>query len=199
MNLIKKINSIIISPKTIIESAIGPAVAGLGLISIPLVAMQFTSEVVWDILDFGIAWTLIFVAGFTFQLISNKTENSAYKIATGLAAFTSLSILWVNGAVGIIGNEGNPLNMLFGVVLLMVIFGSYIAKLEAKAMSRVMLSTAITQVLITLSATMIHVGQNPGYSTSGIFRATMLFTVFWLLSALFYRRAGLLEGQKITE
>jgi hypothetical protein len=77
----------------------------------------------------------------------------------------------------------------------MVVFGSYIAKLDAKAMSRVMLSTAVTQVLVTLSATMIHVSQNPGYSTAGIFRATMIFTVFWLLSGLFYRQAGLLEEE----
>ncbi len=193
MKLIKKLNSLILSPKSIIESAIGPAVVGLGLITIPLVAMQFTSEVVWGLLDFGVAWTLIFGAGFTFQLISKKTRNSAYRIATGLAVFASLSLLWVNGAVGIIGNESNPLNLLFGLVLLFPVFGSYIAKLEAKAMSRVMLSTAATQVLITISGIMIHLGQNPGYPISGVFRITLMFTFVWLVSALFYRRAGMLE------
>lgn len=194
MKLIKKINSLIISPKTIVESAIGPAIAGLALITIPLVGMQFSAEVVWSIFDFGIAWTMIFGAGFTFQLISSKAENSAYKIATGLAAFTSLAVLWVNGAVGIIGNEGNQINLLFGVVLLVAVLGSYIAKLEAKAMSRVMFSTAITHVLISITGYSIHSGQNPGYPISGIINITLIFTVFWLLSALFYRRAGMLNG-----
>lgn len=193
MNLVKRVNSLITTPKNIIESAFAPAIAGLGLISIPLIAMQFTAEVVWTVFDFGIAWSLIFGAGFTFQLVSKKTENSAYKIATGLAVFASLAILWVNGAVGIIGNESNPLNLLFGVVLMMVVFGSYIAKLEAKGMSRVMVVTAVTQILITFSGTMIHLGQNPGYQFSGILRITMIFTVVWLLASLFYRRAGMLE------
>lgn len=196
MNLIKKINALILSPKSIVESAVGPAVAGLALISIPLIAMQFTAEVVWTVFDFGVAWSLIFGAGFTFQLVSSKAENSAYKIATALAAFASLAILWVNGAVGIIGNEDNEMNLLFGVVLLMVIFGSYIAKLEAKAMARVMVSTAVMHVLISFSALLIHIGENPGYPLSGIFRITLLFAVFWLLSALFYHRAGLLEDSE---
>jgi hypothetical protein len=46
MKLIKRLNSLILSPKSIIESAMGPAIAGLGIISIPLIAMQFISEVV---------------------------------------------------------------------------------------------------------------------------------------------------------
>ncbi len=193
MKLIKRLNTLILSPKNIIESAFGPAIVGLGLITIPLVAMQFSAQVVWSIFDFGLAWTLIFGAGFTFQLISKKTENFAYKIATGLAVFASLAILWVNGAVGIIGNESNPLNLLFGMVLLMVIFGSYIARLEPGRMSRVMLSTAVTHIIVTFSGTMIHLGLNPGYSISGVFRITMMFSVVWVLSALFYRRAGMLE------
>jgi len=191
MNLIQKVNSLITSPKNLAESAIGPAFGGAALISIPLIAMQFSAEVNWDILDFAIAWSLIFAVGFTFQIVSNKVKNSAYKIATGLAAFASLAILWVNGAVGIIGNESNPLNLMFAGVLLMVILGSFIAKLEAQAMSRVMISTAVTQVSISFAAFSIYIVDNPGAPFSGVLNITLLFTVIWLLSALFYRRAGI--------
>jgi len=196
MNILNRFISILVSPRNSIESVTGPAICAFGVILIPLIAMQFSEEVNWDMFDFLIAWILIFGAGFTFQLISMKTEATSYKIATGLAVFASLAILWINGAVGIIGNENNPLNLLYGFVLTMVIFGSFIAQLEAKAMSRVMLSTAATHLLVSLIGGFLYVSENPGVSISGVINANLIFIVFWGLSALFFQKAVKLPNQE---
>lgn len=202
MNILNRFISILVTPRNSIESVVGPAICAFAIILIPLIAMQFSQEVNWDMFDFLIAWILIFGAGFTFQLISMKTEAISYKIATGLAVFASLAILWVNGAVGIIGNENNPVNFLFGFVLAMVILGSFIAQLEAKAMSRVMLSTAATHLLVSLIGGSLHVSQNPGASISGVININLIFVVLWGLSALFFRKAGMsntIETEKPSE
>ncbi|MGK7368692.1 MAG: hypothetical protein ACNS64_00650, partial [Candidatus Halalkalibacterium sp. M3_1C_030] len=43
------------------------------LLLIPLIAMQFTDEVVWTLSDFIFAGTLIFGTGLTYKLLTKKT------------------------------------------------------------------------------------------------------------------------------
>lgn len=53
------------------------------LLLIPLIAMQFTNEVAWSLSDFTLMGTLIFGTGFTYQFITRKSVEIAYRIATG--------------------------------------------------------------------------------------------------------------------
>ncbi len=185
-----KLKSIVTSPSSLSEAAIAPAVGAFLIIMIPLIAMQFTNEVVWTMSDFIIGWTILFSIGFAFQAIGRRAKNSSYKFATGIAAFTTLFVIWSNLAVGIIGNEDNPLNLMyFGVVLLMV-FGSYIAQLKAKAMSRVLFASAVLHALVSIIGLSIFSTQNPGYTIVNVAILNVVLVTMWAVSGLLYGKAS---------
>jgi hypothetical protein len=50
---------------TAYRSAIGVALVTAFILMLPLLAMQFTDEVVWDLTDFAVAGALLFSAGLT--------------------------------------------------------------------------------------------------------------------------------------
>ena len=185
-----KLKSILLSPQSLPEAAIAPAIGALIVITIPLVAMQFTAEVVWTLSDFVIAWSILFLIGFAYQAISRKTQHFAFKIATGIAAFTTIFIIWSNLAVGIIGNEENPLNLLYFGVILLVIFGTYIAQLQASAMFRVMLSVAALHAFVSVIGLSIFSAQNPEYTIMNVIVINCVFVILWIVSALLYRTSA---------
>lgn len=55
------------------------------LLLLPLVAMQFTDEVDWDVGDFAIFGAMLVVAGGIYELAARMTENNAYRAAVGVA------------------------------------------------------------------------------------------------------------------
>jgi len=100
------------------------------ILLIPLVAMQFTSEVNWTLSDFVFAGVLLFGAGLTYEL-ARKAGGIAYRAAVGVALAAAFLLVWINGAVGIIGNEDNPANLMYGGVLAVGIIGAMIARFQA--------------------------------------------------------------------
>lgn len=75
--------------------------ATLLLLLIPLIGMQFTSEINWSIGDFIIIGTLILSLGFATEFISRKISNKTYKLAM-IAIFVIVFLLiWIELAVGI--------------------------------------------------------------------------------------------------
>ena len=75
-------------------------VTGL-VLSIPLIAMQFTNEVDWKAGDFIIMGTLLFGMGSIFVLIARKVTKKN-RLAVGLAVLAVLLLLWIHLAVGIV-------------------------------------------------------------------------------------------------
>lgn len=76
----------------------------VGLLLIPLIAMQFTQEVNWDIIDFIVAGILLFLTGFTIDLILNKMRNKKQRILVIAIVILILLLIWVELAVGILGS-----------------------------------------------------------------------------------------------
>ena len=64
---------VIIQNKALIRIALGTAF----ILLVPLVAMQFTDEVAWDLADFVVAGILLFGAGLAYELIATKAGNNA--------------------------------------------------------------------------------------------------------------------------
>ena len=53
------------------------------ILMVPLVAMQSTKEVNWDLFDFAFMGTLLFGAGLTYELVARKMSTAAYRVAVG--------------------------------------------------------------------------------------------------------------------
>ena len=75
---------------------------------VPLIAMQFTDEVVWTLGDFVVAAVLLMGTGVSYEFLARKAGSVAYRSAVGLALAAALFLVWMNLAVGIIGSEDNP-------------------------------------------------------------------------------------------
>ena len=160
------------------------------ILLVPLLAMQFTDEVHWNLADFAVAGALLFGAGLTYELVVKKAVGIAYRAAVGVAIAAALILVWVNLAVGLIGSEDNPANLMYGGVIAVGIIGAFIARLRSHGMARALLATSFAQGLVTVIALIAGMDQYPGSSVSEIVISNVFFVVLWVGSALLFRRAG---------
>jgi hypothetical protein len=125
----------------------GTAVA---LILTPLVAMQFTSEVNWSVGDFIFAALMFGIVGALLELAVRTTRSRVHRAAIGVAIAASFLTVWVNGAVGMIGSEENPYNLLFLGVIGIALVGSVLARFRAAGMALAMAAAACAQAALGL-------------------------------------------------
>lgn len=166
------------------------AIITLSILSLPLIAMQFTNEVYWGLFDFIIIGILIFGTGLAYQLMTRKLEDASYKIGTGIAVGTSLLLIWINLAVGIIGNENNPANFTYIGVLIIETVGIFISNFKPPRIMYVLLLTAIAQVSVPIIALIIWKPQITP-DVFKVFGVNMIFVALWIISALFFKHASI--------
>jgi hypothetical protein len=73
------------------------------ILLIPLIAMQYTDEVKWSLLDFMVAAMLLLGTGFLIELVVNKFTQNKYRVPIVLALVLALIFIWAEMAVGILG------------------------------------------------------------------------------------------------
>lgn len=151
------------------------------LLLVPLIAMQWTDEVKWTGGDFLFAGGMFAIVGGAFELAVRASDRLDYRAGAGLALIAGLLLVWVNGAVGIIGDEGNPANLMFGGVLLVAIAGAIGAGGRAGGMARAMAAAAAIQLAVGA----IAFDDDPAVPW-----ATLVFAGLWLISAALFRRAA---------
>lgn len=126
--------------------------AALAIWLLPLVAKQFTDEVQWSIFD-HIVWAFMLAIPATIiDLVSRMTTNWFYRGGAIIALATSFVITWANLAVGIVGNEENPVNLIFFGVVAIAMLGSPLVGFEAARLRGVFYLTAAAQALTALVA-----------------------------------------------
>ncbi len=74
------------------------------LLLIPLIAMQFTDEVNWNLLDFVVAGALLLGTGLICDFALRKINKIKYRIAVCVAVLVVLMLIWAELAVGIFGS-----------------------------------------------------------------------------------------------
>jgi hypothetical protein len=166
------------------------------LLLLPLVAMQFTDEVVWDVADFAIAGTLLVGAGVTLELAARRTGNGAYRAAVGVALGAAVILVWVNGAVGVIGSESNDANLMYGGVLAVGVIGALIARFRPHGMARALLATALAQALVAVIALIAGLGSTGPIWPRDILMLTGFFVALWLGSASLFQKAARGEAER---
>ncbi len=155
-----------------------------GLIALwllPLAAMQVTTEVAWDRQDFVLFAVMLTVVGGAIEAGVRLSGAPAYRLGVAVAAVAGFLLVWANLAVGVIGNEENPLNAMFGGILIVGIIGAVIARFRAAGMARTMIAMAVAQVVVAA------VAQALGHF---IWPMTVVFACVWLGSAALFRKAA---------
>lgn len=160
------------------------------LLLLPVVAMRFTNEVTWDGTDFIVFGAMLAAACGTCELAVRMTGNSAYRAAVCVAVAAAFILVWMNLAVGIIGTEDNPANLMFGGVLTVGIVGAVIARLQPQGMVRVLVATALAQALVAVIALIAGLGSTGPSWPEDILVLSGFFTALWVGSALLFRKAA---------
>ena len=175
--------------KNIIYLALGTAF----ILLMPLLAMLFTDRVVWDLSDFIVAGALIFGTGLAYELVARKGGTMAYRVAVGIALATALLLVWMNLAVGIIGSEDNPVNLMYFGVLAVGMLGAAIARLRPQGMARTLFATALAQALVPAIALIVEKPQVSSIEASlgvlGVLGLNAFFVVMFMGTGLLFRRS----------
>lgn len=168
-------------------------VTGL-LLLIPLVAMQFTHEVNWTFSDFVFAAVLLFGTGLMYVLIARKWNSLTYKLAVGMGVAAGLLLVWANAAVGLVGSEHNPANLLYLGVPIVALVGAFVARFRPLGMSNAMFAAALTYVVVTIVALFIWTPTGataePQVRLLNVLVANGVFAAIWAVSGWLFRRAS---------
>ena len=151
------------------------------LLLLPAIAMQYTNEVNWTASDFVVAAVLLGSVGFAFELIVRKARSLSYRFGAVVAVLGAFLTFWVNGAVGMIGDEDNAYNLIFLGVLVLAPVGALAARFRPAGMARAMAVTAAAQI----AAGAFGLATDP---RGAVF--SMGFGGIWLLSAALFWNAA---------
>ena len=82
---------------------IGILLAVPALLLIPFIAMQFTNEVDWGLLDFVIMGVLLTGTGLMCEFVMRKFKNIEHRLAVIGVVLLVFFLIWAELAVGIFG------------------------------------------------------------------------------------------------
>ena len=162
-----------------------------------ILVTQISDEVSWDLVDFAIVGALLIGAGLIYGLAARKTGNFVYRTAFIVALATAFILVWGNVAVGIIGEEGNPANLMYLGVLAVGFIGAIIARFQPHGMARALFATALAQSLVAVIALIAELG-SPLSGPGEILILNGFFIVLWIGSALLFRRTSA-TGSKLNQ
>ena len=142
-----------------------------------------TDGVNWGPMDFAIVGVLVLGSGLLFEYASARAGTWAHRAAVAIAVAAGLFLIWVNLAVGMIGDEGNPANLMYLFVLFVALIGAAIARFEPREASIAMFATAGAHAVVAVIAIVAGLPSTPP--------ADAFFIAAWAASALLFRQAYL--------
>ena len=170
---------------------IGIGVTIIALLLIPFTATQLSDEVNWDATDFLIMGSILVFIATAYELIARKSEKIKYRAGFGIGLLGAFLLIWVNGAVGIIGNEGQDVNLLFVAVLLVGLVGSLLVKFKARGMAKTLFAVAAIQMAVPIAGLIIWPPPDTSWSPGvfGVFLMCGFFAMLFLVSGLLFQQA----------
>jgi hypothetical protein len=173
--------------QTAYRSAVRIVLGTALILLLPLLAMQFTDDVVWTLMDFATAGALLVAAGLMYEVGARKAGNNVYRAAVGVTVLTVLFLVWSSLAVGLIGAEGDPADLMYAGVIAVLIVGTIVARFEARGMARALLATAAAQALVAVIALIAGKQHSPDGSVYQILGVNGMFIMLFLGSAWLFR------------
>jgi hypothetical protein len=155
-----------------------------------LLLVPLITRAPWTAFDYVVAGGLMAAIGIVIEFAVRTSGSLFYRAGAALAALSVVMLFLVNGAVGFLGDEGNPANLVFVVVMAIAVLGCVIAQFRSAGMAWVMFATAAAQVIVGVVA--LAAGwASPG--NAGLYEVTMgtaMFTTMWVVAGALFRRAA---------
>lgn len=150
-------------------------IAGWGTLAV-LLSLPAILQFPWTRGDFVIAGLLLGSVGAGVELLARLSGNAFVRLGGLVMAVTCFLTIWVNLAVGMIGDD-NAYNLLFLGVMAVAIGGALLVRYRPAAMVKVMLGAGALQVALGFGG----YGMDP---RGAVFSAC--FGLFWLLAAALF-------------
>lgn len=157
------------------------------ILLIPLVAMQYTTEVNWGMADFIIMGALLFSTGSAFVILNAYSTNYLYKLAMALALGSTFLMIWSNLGVGLIGGGAHVGNLMYAVVIGVGLVGTYLVRFSSRGMAHTMFAMASTFVLIAIIALAANMQNYPGSSVKEIIGVNGFFSLLYGVAGILFR------------
>ena len=116
-----------------------------------------------------------------------------YRLGLALAVLTALFLFLAIGALGIIGEGGEPDRMYLAVFATLAV-GAAVARLRARGMAFALLATALATAVVAAVALATGQQDTPGASVLEILGLTAMYAALFGLSAWLFWRAA--EGRE---
>ncbi|HKX87983.1 MAG TPA: hypothetical protein VJM13_02130 [Sphingopyxis sp.] len=159
------------------------------LLTTPAVMMQISDEWNWGPASFVLAGVMICGPILVYERTSRIWPSLAYRGGAAVAMIVSFLLIWINLAVGIVG-EDNPVNFNFFMLIFASAVGAFAARFRPDGMARAMLGTAAVQVLLAIAiATAPSTQREPGGGLS-VLVLCGFFAAMWLVSAALFHKAS---------
>lgn len=75
-----------------------------GLLLLPLIAMQFSTEVNWSSSDFLIMGVLLLCTGLAVEFVLRKVKKTTHRLMLCAAVLFAFLLIWAELAVGVFGS-----------------------------------------------------------------------------------------------
>ena len=144
----------------------------------------------WDIVDFAVFGAMLVTVGVIYKLIKRQSQSVIYRLAAGVALAAGFLLIWMNAAVGIIGDESNDANLMFFGVLAVGLIGGVVTRLKPHGMARTLFATALAQALVAVIALIGGLGSTAAAWPKDILILNGFFIALWLLSAALFQKAA---------
>lgn len=163
-----------------LRTALWILAAGLWLL--PLVAMQFTDEVRWTAFDFAIWAAMLAAACGAYELMLRMSPDRHYRLGAAAAIVNAFLVFWINGAVGMVGDGDNAINLLFLAAIALGGLLALLAWFRPAGMARALSATAAVHGAVALYALVASPDRLGSVFALG-------FVLPYLASASLFRRA----------
>ena len=119
-----------------------------------------------------------------------KKRKTAYLSAVGVALAAAFILLWLMGAVGIIGVEGDRADLMYFGVLAVGLIGAIIARFRPQGMARALFAMALAQASVAVIALIAGKHRDPVTSVPELVGLNGFFVALFIGSAWLFRRAA---------
>lgn len=151
------------------------------LYAVPVVAKLTVEGMLWDETDFIFAAVVIFGSALLVEIGLRLSHDIAYRAGVAIAVGATFLTVWSNAAVGIIGNEDNPLNLMYFAALAAIGLAVLASRFRAGALSKILFAMAAAQFAIAAIA------QYHGHFTWVI---ALFFAAIWATSGWLFAKAS---------
>ncbi|WP_374530311.1 hypothetical protein [Novosphingobium sp.] len=146
------------------------------------IANQSVTGFNWSLGDFLVAGAMLALACLGWEFAARAMHSNLYRAGAALAVVGSLALVWVNLAVGIIGDPDNRANLLFFAVLAVGGGLALAGHLRAAGMKRALIAMAVLQAILAAAILLA------GLTAAGLF--CLVFAGIWAASAYLFRLAA---------